>query len=250
MAGYWESPEETERALEGGWLHTGDVATISPDGFLTIVDRKKDLIISGGENISSVEVENALAEHPAVLEAAVVGVPDERWGEVPRAFVVLPPGAHASPDELIAFVRAASRALQGTQGRAHRRRPAPRRHGQGAEDRAARRELSSLASAARRPSSARPKRSLHMPHFGEKNVSIIGCVASPPSASASYTLSAVGDVGGFVVHVDAFDAPVAPCRVVRSHRGGVRSMLSAAWMIRSAWSAGTCSPGMSPMRTA
>ncbi len=105
MAGYWESAEETERVLAGGWLHTGDVATISPDGFLTIVDRKKDLIISGGENISSVEVEHALADHPAVLEAAVVGVPDERWGEVPRAYVALRPGAHATPDELIAFVR-------------------------------------------------------------------------------------------------------------------------------------------------
>jgi fatty-acyl-CoA synthase len=105
MEGYWESPDETARTLEGGWLHTGDVATISPDGFLTIVDRKKDLIISGGENISSVEVENALTEHPAVLEAAVVGVPDERWGEVPRAFVALRSGCVASPDELIAFVR-------------------------------------------------------------------------------------------------------------------------------------------------
>ena len=105
MEGYWESPDETARTLEGGWLHTGDVATISPDGFLTIVDRKKDLIISGGENISSVEVENALTEHPAVLEAAVVGVPDERWGEVPRAFVALRSGCVTSPDELIAFVR-------------------------------------------------------------------------------------------------------------------------------------------------
>ncbi len=73
---------------------------------MTIVDRKKDLIISGGENISSVEVENALTEHPAVLEAAVVGVPDERWGEVPRAFVALRSGSDASPDELVAFVRA------------------------------------------------------------------------------------------------------------------------------------------------
>ncbi len=93
MKGYWERPDETAAALAGGWLHTGDVATMSPDGFLTIVDRKKDLIISGGENISSVEVENALAEHPAVLEAAVVGVPDERWGEVPRAFVALRAGS-------------------------------------------------------------------------------------------------------------------------------------------------------------
>jgi fatty-acyl-CoA synthase len=105
MKGYWERPDETAAALAGGWLHTGDVAKMSPDGFLTIVDRKKDLIISGGENISSVEVENALAEHPAVLEAAVVGVPDERWGEVPRAFVALRAGQTASPDELIGFVR-------------------------------------------------------------------------------------------------------------------------------------------------
>ncbi len=105
MKGYWERPDETADTLAGGWLHTGDVATMSPDGFLTIVDRKKDLIISGGENISSVEVEHALAEHPAVLEAAVVGVPDERWGEVPRAFVALRPGSKASPDELIGFVR-------------------------------------------------------------------------------------------------------------------------------------------------
>ena len=105
MKGYWERPEETADALAGGWLHTGDVATMSPDGFLTIVDRKKDLIISGGENISSVEVENALAEHPAVLEAAVVGVPDERWGEVPRAFVALRTGSKVSPDELLGFVR-------------------------------------------------------------------------------------------------------------------------------------------------
>ncbi len=105
MAGYWEKPDETEQALAGGWMHTGDVGTMSPDGFLTIVDRKKDLIISGGENISSVEVENALAEHPAVLEAAVVGVPDEQWGEVPRAFVALRAGTDASAEELIAFVR-------------------------------------------------------------------------------------------------------------------------------------------------
>ncbi|HTN81080.1 MAG TPA: AMP-binding protein, partial [Acidimicrobiales bacterium] len=105
MKGYWEDEEATATTLAGGWLHTGDVATMSPDGFLTIVDRKKDLIISGGENISSVEVENVLAQHPAVLEAAVVGVPDERWGEVPRAFVALRSGASASPEELIVFVR-------------------------------------------------------------------------------------------------------------------------------------------------
>ncbi|MCB1016688.1 MAG: AMP-dependent synthetase, partial [Acidimicrobiales bacterium] len=79
---------------------------VDPDGYLTIVDRSKDVIISGGENVSSVEVEKALTAHPAVLEAAVVGVPDERWGEVPRAFVVLRAGRAAAPDDLRAFVRA------------------------------------------------------------------------------------------------------------------------------------------------
>jgi fatty-acyl-CoA synthase len=105
MAGYWNAPAETEVALRGGWLRTGDIATVDPDGYLTIVDRKKDLIISGGENVSSVEVEKALAAHPAVLEAAVVGMPHERWGEVPRAFVALRPGTTATEDELIAWVR-------------------------------------------------------------------------------------------------------------------------------------------------
>jgi fatty-acyl-CoA synthase len=105
MAGYWERPEETAAALEGGWLHTGDVAVVDAAGYVTIVDRLKDLIISGGENVSSVEVEKALAAHPAVLEVAVVGVPHERWGEVPQAWVVRRPGADVSSDELTAFGR-------------------------------------------------------------------------------------------------------------------------------------------------
>ena len=106
MAGYWGRPAETEEALRGGWLRTGDIAVVSPDGYLTIVDRKKDVIVSGGENISSVQVENALAAHPAVFEVAVVGVPDERWGEVPRAYVTLRPGVDApSEAELIDWVR-------------------------------------------------------------------------------------------------------------------------------------------------
>ena len=87
MAGYWNRPDETAEALRGGWLRTGDLATVDAEGYVTIVDRKKDIIVSGGENISSVQVEQALCAHPAVLEAAVVGMPDERWGEVPRAFV-------------------------------------------------------------------------------------------------------------------------------------------------------------------
>lgn len=91
MAGYWGQPQATAEIIRGGWLRTGDLATVDAEGYLRIVDRKKDLIISGGENISSVEVEQALCAHPSVLEAAVVGMAHERWGEVPRAFVTLRP---------------------------------------------------------------------------------------------------------------------------------------------------------------
>jgi len=106
MTGYWNRPNETADALRGGWLRTGDLAVVAPDGYMTIVDRRKDLIVSGGENIGSVEVELAIAAHPSVLEVAVVGVPDERWGEVPRAFVALKPGAPPLTElEVIAWVR-------------------------------------------------------------------------------------------------------------------------------------------------
>lgn len=105
MAGYLGAPEATAQVLRDGWLRTGDLAVVRPDGYLQIVDRKKDLIISGGENIATPEVEHALCEHPAVREAAVVGRADERWGEVPVAFVSLHAGAAASPEELVAFVR-------------------------------------------------------------------------------------------------------------------------------------------------
>ena len=105
MTGYWNRPEETAEALRGGWLRTGDIAVVDPDGYLTLVDRKKDLIISGGENVSTVEVEHAIAAHPAVHEVAVVGVADERWGEVPKAWVALRPGAEATEEELLAFTR-------------------------------------------------------------------------------------------------------------------------------------------------
>jgi fatty-acyl-CoA synthase len=88
-----------------GWFHTGDAAVVHPDGYLEIRDRIKDVIISGGENISSIEVEGALLRHPAVDEAAIVGLPSEQWGETPHAFVVLRPGAAATEDELRAFLR-------------------------------------------------------------------------------------------------------------------------------------------------
>jgi fatty-acyl-CoA synthase len=105
MDGYYKQPEETAEVMRGGWFHTGDLAVAHPDGYIEIVDRVKDVIISGGENISSVEVEAMLYEHPAVLEAAVVGVPDSRWGEVPKALVILKPGQQASEQELITFCR-------------------------------------------------------------------------------------------------------------------------------------------------
>jgi fatty-acyl-CoA synthase len=105
MEGYFKQPEETAKAMQGGWFHTGDLAVVHPDGYIEIVDRAKDVIISGGENISSVEVEATLYEHPAVLEAAVIGVPDGTWGEVPKALVVLKPGQRLEARELIGFCR-------------------------------------------------------------------------------------------------------------------------------------------------
>jgi fatty-acyl-CoA synthase len=106
MAGYYNDTEATERALHGGWFHTGDAAVVHPDGYVEICDRLKDVIISGGENISSVEVEGVLLRHPAVQEVAIVGFPHERWGEAPHAFVVLTEGARANERELCEFARA------------------------------------------------------------------------------------------------------------------------------------------------
>lgn len=105
MAGYFNDPEATAAAIRDGWFHTGDAAVVHPDGYVEIRDRFKDVIISGGENISSVEIEGCLLRHPAVLEAAVVGMPHERWGESPHAFVVLQPGAAVTPEALQAHVR-------------------------------------------------------------------------------------------------------------------------------------------------
>lgn len=101
MKGYWRQPEETERAVQDGWFRTGDGGSIGEDGYLTISDRKKDVIITGGENVSSIEVEDTLFRHPAVAEVAVIGVRDEKWGETIKALVVLTPGAQATEAELI-----------------------------------------------------------------------------------------------------------------------------------------------------
>jgi fatty-acyl-CoA synthase len=105
MGGYYRDPEATAAAMRDGWFHTGDAAVVHPDGYVEIRDRLKDVIISGGENISSVEVEATLMRHPAVQEVAVVGLPDERWGEAPHAFVVLKSGATATDEELRRFAR-------------------------------------------------------------------------------------------------------------------------------------------------
>jgi len=105
MAGYWKQPESTERAIRNDWFHTGDLATIDEEGYLLIVDRAKDMILSGGENIASAEIERVLCAHPAVLECAVIAVPDEKWGEVPKALVVLKTGQTAPEDEILAHCR-------------------------------------------------------------------------------------------------------------------------------------------------
>src|ERR1035438_5524812 len=105
MAGYWQQPAASAQALRGGWFHTGDMAVLNEDGYILIVDRRKDIIVSGGENISSLEVEKALAAHPNVYEAAVIPVPDDKWGEVPKGLVVMKPGSQLSELELLEFCR-------------------------------------------------------------------------------------------------------------------------------------------------
>jgi fatty-acyl-CoA synthase len=105
MKGYFDNPEATATAFRGGWFHSGDLAVMHPDGYIELRDRAKDIIISGGENISTIEVEQAVVKHPAVLECAVIGVPDDYWGEVPKAFVVLKPETSAAPEDIIAFCR-------------------------------------------------------------------------------------------------------------------------------------------------
>lgn len=106
MSGYYNDPEATAQVMRGGWFHTGDAAVVHPDGYVEIRDRLKDVIISGGENISSVEVEGVMLRHPAIQEVAIVGLPDQRWGEAPHAFVVLKSGADATEAELREFARA------------------------------------------------------------------------------------------------------------------------------------------------
>ncbi|MEP7199565.1 MAG: long-chain-fatty-acid--CoA ligase, partial [Chloroflexota bacterium] len=105
MQGYFQQPEATAKAFAGGWFHSGDVGVMHPDGYIELRDRKKDIIISGGENISTIEIEQAIASHPSVLECAVVAIPDDKWGEVPKAFVTLKPGMTATEADIIAHCR-------------------------------------------------------------------------------------------------------------------------------------------------
>lgn len=105
MKGYFADEAATAEAFRGGWFHSGDLGVVHPDGYVQLLDRAKDIVVSGGENISTVEVEQALLAHDAVLDVAVVGVPDDRWGERPKAFVVLGDGAEASEAELIEHVK-------------------------------------------------------------------------------------------------------------------------------------------------
>ncbi len=105
MEGYWQQPEATAAAIRDGWLHTGDLATIDEEGYILIVDRAKDMILTGGENVASAEIERVLYQHPAVLECAVIAIPDDQWGEVPKAFITLKPGHEASHDEMVEHCR-------------------------------------------------------------------------------------------------------------------------------------------------
>jgi fatty-acyl-CoA synthase len=105
MLGYYDDPAATEKAFAGGWFHSGDLGVMHPDGYVELRDRAKDIVVSGGENISTIEVEQAILTHPAVLEVAVVGVPDEEWGERPKAFAVLAEGQSATEGEIVEHVR-------------------------------------------------------------------------------------------------------------------------------------------------
>ena len=105
MQGYYLEPEATATAFHGDWFHSGDLAVWHPDGYIELQDRAKDIIISGGENISSQQVEKVIMEHPGVLEACVIGVPDEHWGEVPKAFVIPRPEAAITAEDVISFTR-------------------------------------------------------------------------------------------------------------------------------------------------
>ena len=138
MSGYWNNPEATAEAFHGGWFHSGDLVRMDDEGYVWVVDRKKDMIISGGENIYCAEVENVLAGHPEIVEVAVIGRPHEKWGEVPIAVAAVAAGRRKIKHRGSRRVpRRAARALQAPQGPGDRRRAAAQPRGQSAEDRIA-----------------------------------------------------------------------------------------------------------------
>ena len=117
MTEYWNKPEATDEVFANGWYHTGDAGYFDEDGYLFLVDRVKDMIVTGGENVYSSEVENAISSHPAVAQVAVIGIPDDTWGEAVHAIVVLEAGGSASEDDLIAHARESIAAVQSAQER-------------------------------------------------------------------------------------------------------------------------------------
>ncbi len=160
MMGCWERPEETAKAVIDGWMHTGDGGYMDDEGYIYLVDRMKDMIISGGENVYSTEVENVVAQHPAVAQCAVIGIPDPQWGETVHAFVIPKPGASVNAAEIIAFCKEkiAGYKCATQRGRPQRAVPAVR-CGQGAETRVAAAILGECLSPRRRkPERDRPER--------------------------------------------------------------------------------------------
>ena len=151
MKGYLKNKASTEKAFLGGWFHTGDLGVMYPDGYIQLKDRSKDIIISGGENISSIEVEDALYKHPAVLAVAVVAKPDEKWGETPCAFVEFKPGRAGDRRRAAAMVQDASRRLQMPALRGVRGDPEDQ-HGEDSEVQAARDGEGGVTPPAQRPS--------------------------------------------------------------------------------------------------
>ncbi len=133
MDGYWEQPDQTDAAIHDGFFHTGDGGIIDDDNYVTISDRKKDVIITGGENVSSIEVEDAIFQHPDVTEVAVIGIPDEKWGELVTALVVTAPGSTLTEADVIAWSQDQARRLQVPEARRVPRRAGPHRHRQAPE---------------------------------------------------------------------------------------------------------------------
>ena len=219
MDGYYNDPEATKKAMGDGWFHSGDAAVVHPDGYVEIRDRIKDVIISGGENISSVEVEGTLLRHPAVGEAAVVGLPSERWGETPHAFVVLLAGAGGDRGGADRVRADEARALQGTARRHLRGRAAQDRDRQDPEVRAARRRRQHFPPVAQRLAAGCPaatRCSLSLPSVTAMTDSIQAETAGKPGFTrrrfiiGSAGVSAVAALGGTTVRAPRAFAATAP----------------------------------------